>query len=110
MNIDNIQKRLNEVRNSYISSLTDKKMTLQTLWQELQSDWQAPKFDEFYIIIHSLAGSAGTFELPEITDTARAIVDLFKENKTSAKKPSEALLTKLDSKLSLLLKAMEQAK
>ena len=110
MSQENIKKQLQKVRASYLASFKDKINSIEELWQELQINWQPQLYEELYIIVHSLAGSAGTFDLPDITDSARAIVDMFKENKTSVNKPDEALLNKIDLKFNYLLKTMEQAK
>jgi len=110
MSRDNLHKKFNQVRESYIVSLNDKKKSLQQHWQELQTDWHTQTYDELYIIIHSLAGSAGTFDLPDITDSARAIIDLFKENKTARNNPDKTLLNKIEEKLDYLIKVMDQAK
>ena len=67
MTTETIEKKLNKVRESYISSLAEKKVSIQTLWQELLTDWKIPIFNELYIVIHSMAGSAGTFNLKTIT-------------------------------------------
>ena len=110
MSSDNIQKQLDNIRISYIESLADKKDAIQVLWQELQVNWQPEAYEKLYIIVHSLAGSAGTFDLPDITDKARAVVELFKENKTAKKTLSDRLINQTDTLLTQLLNAMISAK
>jgi len=110
MTTDTIEKKLDKVRESYISSLVDKKISIQTLWQELLVDWQTPVFNELYIVIHSMAGSAGTFNLEKITQHARIVVELFKENKSNEKKPDEELLQTIENELGKLLTIIGQTK
>jgi len=110
MSQEHIQKQLKTIRASYLASLKDKNCSIQRLWKELQASWQAKTFEELYIIIHSLAGSAGTFDLPDITDQARVVVDLFKENKTGKKRPNDELVEQINAVLDQLLDSLRMAK
>lgn len=110
MTTDTIEKKLDKVRESYILSLAEKRVSIQTLWQKLLTDWQTPVFNELYIVIHSMAGSAGTFNLEKITQCARIVVELFKENKSNEIKPDDALLQTIDSELDKLLIIIAQTK
>ncbi len=110
MTTETLEKKLNKVRESYILSLAKKKTLLQTLWQELLTDWQTPVFNELYIIIHSMAGSAGTFNLEKVTQHARMVVELFKDNKSNETKPDEALLQTIENALDKLFSSIEKIK
>lgn len=75
-----IQARLKEVRRSYIASLVEKREAVETQWSILTKQWQPDNYQSLYLIIHSLAGSAETFGLSEITIAARRVIDLFKQH------------------------------
>lgn len=75
-----IEARLAEVRRSYIMSLADKREDIVTKWTALNAEWSDETYQSLYLIIHSLAGSAETFGLADITQDARKVVDLFKQH------------------------------
>jgi chemotaxis protein histidine kinase CheA len=77
---EEIEARLAEVRMSYLNSLSDKREAIETQWTTLSTQWQPDTYQSLYLIIHSLAGSAETFGLAEITRDARAVIDLFKHH------------------------------
>lgn len=75
---EEIQARLAEVRRSYLASLREKREAILTKWAALNEQWDNDTYQSLYIIIHSLAGSAETFGLAEVSRDARKVVDLFK--------------------------------
>jgi HPt (histidine-containing phosphotransfer) domain-containing protein len=75
-----IEARLAEVRRSYIISLAEKREAVTSQWAALRAQWHAPTYQSLYLIIHSLAGSAETFGLSEISRHARSVIDLFKQH------------------------------
>lgn len=74
-----IEARLAEVRRSYLTSLLEKRQAIVTKWAALCEQWQEETYQSLYLIIHSLAGSAETFGLSDITRDARKVIDLFKQ-------------------------------
>jgi HPt (histidine-containing phosphotransfer) domain-containing protein len=80
-----IQAQLQAIRQAYCASLPEKLARIELLWRQLQQD-QANKThsEEFYRLLHSIAGSAETFGLPELTRTARAILQQLKQTKEIA--------------------------
>jgi HPt (histidine-containing phosphotransfer) domain-containing protein len=74
-----IQAQLQAIRASYCASLPEKLARIELLWRQLQQD-QSNKviYEEFYRLLHSIAGSAETFGLPELTRAARSIVQQLK--------------------------------
>ncbi len=110
MSSDNIQKQLDQIRISYIESLVDKKDSIQEIWQELELNWQHDEYEKLFIIVHSLAGSAGTFDLPDITNKARAVIDYFKANKPDNKMPKADFFHQADGLITQLKKVMKTAK
>ena len=79
MDKDDIRKKLEKVRLSYIASLDDKREEIDQHWRKLKENWDNETYDNLYLIVHSLAGSAETFGFPELTQRSRSIVDLFKQ-------------------------------
>ena len=75
-----IEARLLEVRLSYVASLVEKRDTMLAQWTALCTHWQQDTFQSLYLIVHSLAGSAETFGLADITHDARKLVEQFKRH------------------------------
>lgn len=77
-----IQAQLQAIRQSYCASLPEKLARIELLWRQLQQD-QTNKifYEEFYRLLHSIAGSAETFGLPELTRAARTIVQQLRQTK-----------------------------
>ena len=75
-----IEARLAELRSVYLASLAEKREAVVTHWAGLTQRWQPENYQALYLIIHTLAGSAETFGLPEVTLAARRVVDLFKQH------------------------------
>ncbi|MBI3560709.1 MAG: Hpt domain-containing protein [Gammaproteobacteria bacterium] len=76
---DDIQAKIAAVRQSYCEALPQRLARIQTLWQLLHGDSNdQASYDEFYRLIHTMAGSAETFGFPELTQTARRIVQQLK--------------------------------
>lgn len=73
-----IEAQLAEVRRSYIASLETKRDAIVSQWTSLRGQWDDDTYQSLYLIIHSLAGSAETFGLGEITQHARKVVNQFK--------------------------------
>ena len=77
---EEIEARLAEVRRSYIASLAEKREAVVMQWAALSTQWHHETYQSLYLIIHSLAGSAETFGLNDITQDARKGIDLFKQH------------------------------
>lgn len=76
-----IEARLAEVRRSYIASLEQKRDAIEMHWSALCIQWHADTYQSLYLIIHSLAGSAETFGLADVSHSARKLVEQFKRKK-----------------------------
>ena len=109
MNSDDINAQLANVRTSYIESLADKKLAMLEHWNVLKVDWNEQSYQDLYIIIHSLAGSAGTFDLPDITEYAKDIVNLFKECNPEQNTLTDKLIKETQIKIERLIQSMEHA-
>ncbi|MBI1425296.1 MAG: hypothetical protein GC149_17770 [Gammaproteobacteria bacterium] len=75
-----IEARLAEVRSSYINSLTGKADQIQQQWSSLGRQWHRETFQALYHLLHTLAGSAETFGLANITASARTLVELCRHH------------------------------
>ena len=73
-----IEAQLTEVRRSYIASLEQKHEAIAMKWVTLCEQWDHETYQSLYLIIHSLAGSAETFGLADITRDARRVLHQFK--------------------------------
>jgi HPt (histidine-containing phosphotransfer) domain-containing protein len=73
-----IEAQLAEIRRSYIASLEPKRDAIVTQWTSLCEQWDNETYQSLYLVIHSLAGSAETFGLADITANARKVVNQFK--------------------------------
>ena len=84
-----VETQLQAIRASYCASLPEKLARIEELWQQLQLDGNNKhSYDEFYRLLHSIAGSAETFGLPKLTLVARSIVQLLKSGKEHAALPN----------------------
>lgn len=68
------------IRQSYCAALPEKLARIEHLWQSLQRNTgDNTSYEEFYRLLHSMAGSAETFGLPDLTKAARRIVQQLKQ-------------------------------
>lgn len=106
-----IKQQLAAIRRSYIDSLVDKSADINRFTEELSKEWNEETYEKLYIIIHSLAGSAGTFDLDDLSANAREVVNLFKENQIGSgpKRPDDKLFLQIRFKIAELLKQMTDA-
>jgi HPt (histidine-containing phosphotransfer) domain-containing protein len=102
-----IQEKLEQVRQSYIATLDEKKNNIQTLWQLLKNDWQQAAFDNLYMIIHGLAGSAETFGFPDLTVEARAITNFLKQYEKDL--PNEDFINLMEDRIVKLISVIEKS-
>jgi len=97
MNRESIQDKLQKVRLSYIATLEEKKNNITRHWELLNKDWQSESYDNMYMVIHGIAGSAETFGFPELTQTAREVIDYLKKHQQDL--PGPDYIKTVDSKI-----------
>lgn len=78
MNNNNIQEKLEKIRQSYIATLDEKRVAIDKHWCSLTNHWNEDAQDAMYMIIHGIAGSAETFGFPELTQQARIVLNHLK--------------------------------
>lgn len=106
MNSENIQEKLERIRLSYISSLEEKKNTIDMHWCSLKDKWDKDIQDAMYLIIHGIAGSAETFGMPELTQQARTVLDLLKQVNPGS--PGASSVQSIDNEIGELLKRLKK--
>lgn len=78
-NSNDIQAQLDAIRQAYYQSLPERLARIEHLWRELQQDSANDTgYEEFYRLIHGIAGSAETFGLPALTASARRLLQEIK--------------------------------
>lgn len=70
---DAIQTQLQALRAAYCAQLPARIAEIETAWQSLRRQPDTVVLQELHRKVHSMAGSAGTFGLPELGQAARAI-------------------------------------
>lgn len=74
-----IEAQLRALRDAYIAKLPAKVDELWSDWRVfIAAPWNAASAAELHRMLHSLAGSSGTFGLSEMTHTARKAEELLK--------------------------------
>ena len=76
---EDINAKFAKVRESYINSLHEKITQINNLWSALKKEWNEEAYDQLYLYVHSMAGSAETFGFPELTAIARQAVNKLRE-------------------------------
>lgn len=86
---DNIQRKLQALRQDYTNALPQRINLLHTLWQALQQGWGSATLQAFHRDVHSLCGSAGTYGYSDISFRARQLEQALKQQ--DDKQPANAL-------------------
>ena len=102
-----IEAQLAEVRRSYIAALGPKRDSIVRQWTGLCEQWNHETFQSLYLVIHSLAGSAETFGLAQITQDARKVVDQFKQYANQQPPPTDVIST-ISTDIEQLVVSMNQ--
>ena len=100
------EERLAALFQSYREDLPVRMNTLESQWEELKQGWNLPCAADFDRVCHSIAGSAPTFELPEIGDAARAIEYDIKSVISGELDFSSAIIDEIDVKMNALRDTM----
>lgn len=101
---ETIQARIAEMKQDYIRQLPEKAEELCALWQDIKEQgWTPEPANNFRISIHSLAGTAGTFELFELSDSARVLDNLLGDIEFAQNAPSTEDMEKIEQQFNTLL-------
>lgn len=96
------EAQLADIRKAYISSLKEKRDTISSKWATLSREWDKESYDSLYLVIHSLAGSAQTFDLDDITHHARSVIQQFKQEVKQDSMPA-ACVPQINDSIALLV-------
>jgi len=101
MTNESIQEKLEQIRQSYISTLNEKRDAINAHWCVLKESENEEAGSNMYLVIHGIAGSAETFGLPELTRQARTVLDHIKE--TNSKNSFTTLTTDINREIEKLI-------
>ncbi len=96
-----IEYKLAQLKENYVSSLQDKFKYIQTIWLKICESGDRELQDEMYRLAHSLAGSAATFGQEELSQKAKTLELYLKEN------ADNILLESVANEISSQLKGLE---
>lgn len=100
MSID--KSKLNDLANNYILAVPDKIQKICNAYLNLVVDWRKDRHDELLFLVHNLAGSAGTYGIPELSDLSRSVeIRLAELNDADAFKTHQSELDALFGQLSV---------
>lgn len=81
-----LEEKLALLQKTYYEKLPGRIDEIESLWVEMKKNWETGPAESMHRLIHSIAGSGGTFGSIEITTTARKLETIFKtilnENRT----------------------------
>lgn len=85
------QRKLNESKIKYVSSLPGKISEITLIWNHLNKSWRAEVMHKMQNLAHNLAGSGGTFGLPRLSEQAKLLENaLINLNHSDNKAPNDA--------------------
>lgn len=98
-----IQKQLQALRDSYAAQLPERIVDIEQAWKALPNA-ETPEADmyELYRKLHSMAGSAGTFGMPELGQEARHIEVCLKARLEAPQDWSEAAQAEVETGIARL--------
>ncbi|WP_126454737.1 sensor histidine kinase [Sulfuriflexus mobilis] len=101
---DSIETRIAAIRDAYVGQLPDKAESLRKHWQALtESGWQEELANGLRIIIHSMAGTAGTFGLYELSTASSELDRLLGELLVDKSEADDDTLAKISELLNTVL-------
>jgi hypothetical protein len=100
------EERLAALFKSYRDALPARLHELETKWEELKRGWNPPCAVEFDRACHNLAGSAPSFELPEIGEAAKAVEYDMKSLLKGETDFNSAMVNEIDVKMNALRSTM----
>lgn len=88
-----IAEQLAAIAASYRVTLPEKLRQIETAWRYLQEHgWDETRYAQLYHLLHSMAGSAETMGLPELTRSARLLLQALKAWSTIKTEPNSTRL------------------
>jgi HPt (histidine-containing phosphotransfer) domain-containing protein len=105
-----LQEKIIASRNNYKKLLPGKIQKIEEAWELLINEpWNDEQFLTFHRMVHTIAGSSGTFGLPEVGQSARQLEILLKPQLDSGEQPSTKQKHQIRDGLRLLITSTETA-
>lgn len=100
------EERIAAIFRAYRDDLPERMHELESKWEELKRGWSDLRAAEFDRVCHSIAGSAPTFNLPEIGAAARAVEVEIKSLIKGEASFTSAMVNEIDVKVHALRSTM----
>ncbi len=105
------QQKITKLKKSYIASLPDKLKTLENDWVNIvNQSFKLSDIESLRTISHKLAGSAGSYELIEISKSARAVekaCNEYLQSKTNEKNGIKNLTASYKNLINVIHKSID---
>lgn len=103
------EERIAALFKSYREDLPVRMRELESKWEELKRGWDPACAADIDHACHSIAGSAPTFDLPEIGDAAKALEHVIKSLLNGEAEFSSAMVNEVDVKMHALRRTMNES-
>ena len=100
-----IQRKLQLLRQGYADKLPARLIALEQQWQMPALDPQSAQYESLIREFHSLAGSGTSFGFPQITTLSRDIENILMGARSTNDQISEQVRAEVNAKLSILKQA-----
>ena len=88
---EKFQHKFSKLREQFVEKFSEKTKTLKGLWKTMNDEsWSPSSINDFRLAVHSLIGTAGTFNFTEISANARKVEALVKKLSTQKTAASQA--------------------
>ncbi|MBF0446254.1 MAG: diguanylate cyclase [Magnetococcales bacterium] len=102
--------KLEASRKNYKLQLPSKIKKIEDTWELLANNpWDKERFNTFHRMVHTIAGSSGTFGLPEVGAVARQVEILVKNQQELDEEPSPQLREQIFNGVMLLVSTTNNA-
>ncbi|SFK67459.1 diguanylate cyclase (GGDEF) domain-containing protein [Nitrosomonas aestuarii] len=88
--VTDFQEKMHQLADAFIKELPEKTEDIETMWQQLQNDWNVETLQIVHRKVHGLVGSSKTFgfeELSQIADKLEQALKILLQNKASIDEP-----------------------
>lgn len=96
------EEKIAAIFKSYREDLPERMHDLESKWEELKRGWNKPCAADFDRACHGIAGSAPTFDLPEVGEAARLVEHDIKSLIKGEIDFNSAMVNEIDVKMNAL--------
>jgi len=94
---EKFQRKFSKLREQFVEQLPDKLESLNKLWKAVNDEsWSLSSLNKFRLALHSLIGTAGTFNYTEISTSARKAETIVKELSIQKSTPNQAVKKEIE--------------